>query len=177
MMPLLCMARHFCISGHYDECRTWPKRDLWRFAKMSIGVLWGLFFSAFVAASIFPAQSELFLAGALANQSASVWAIIAAASLGNTLGSATNWLLGRFFLHYQDRRWFPIDRQKLAKAESWYGKYGRWSLLLSWAPFVGDPITLVAGILREPFPSFIAIVAVAKTARYIVVALITLQFA
>lgn len=171
------MARHFCINAYYDEYRTWPKRDQWRLAKMSIGVLWGLFFSAFVAASIFPAQSELFLAGALANQSAPVWAIIGAASLGNTLGSATNWLLGRFFLHYQDRRWFPIDRQKLAKAEAWYGKYGRWSLLLSWAPFVGDPITLVAGILREPFPSFIAIVAVAKTARYIVVALITLQFA
>ena len=144
---------------------------------MSLGVLWGLFFSAFMAASIFPAQSELFLAGALAKQSAPFWAIIGAASLGNTLGSATNWLLGRFFLHYHDRRWFPIDRQKLAKAEVWYGKYGRWSLLLSWAPFVGDPITLVAGILREPFPSFIAIVAVAKTVRYIVVTLITLQFA
>ena len=144
---------------------------------MSFGVLWGLFFSAFVAASIFPAQSELFLAGALAKQSAPVWAIIGAASLGNTLGSATNWLLGRFFTHYQDRRWFPIGRNKLAKAEAWYGKYGRWSLLLSWAPFIGDPITLVAGILREPFSSFIVIVAVAKTVRYLVVALITLQFA
>lgn len=102
--------------------------------------------------------------------------MIAAASLGNTLGSATNWLLGRFFIHYQDRSWFPIKRNSLARAEAWYGKYGRWSLLLSWMPVVGDPITLVAGILHEPFPSFIAIVAVAKTLRYIVVALITLQF-
>jgi len=144
---------------------------------MSIGILWGLFFSAFIAASIFPAQSELFLAGALAKQSAPVWAIIGAASLGNTLGSATNWLLGRFFIHYQNRRWFPIGRNKLAKAEAWYGKYGRWTLLLSWAPFVGDPITLVAGILREPFPSFIMIVALAKTARYVVVALVTMQLA
>ena len=149
----------------------------WRPADMSVGVLWGLFFSAFVAASIFPAQSELFLAGALAKQSAPFWAIIGAASLGNTLGSATNWLLGRFFIHYQDRRWFPIERNKLARAEAWYAKYGRWSLLLSWAPIVGDPITLVAGILREPFSSFILVVALAKTARYIVVALITLQFA
>ena len=77
---------------------------------------------------------------------------------------------------FQDRTWFPIKRNSLAKAEAWYGKYGRWSLLLSWMPVVGDPITLVAGILREPFLSFIAIVAVAKTVRYIVVALITLQF-
>lgn len=112
----------------------------------------------------------------MAKDYAPLWAMIAAASLGNTLGSATNWLLGRFFIHYQDRSWFPIKRNSLARAEAWYGKYGRWSLLLSWMPVVGDPITLVAGILREPFPSFIAIVAVAKTLRYIMVALITLQF-
>ena len=174
---LLYPTRHFCISGYYENSRIQIQCDQWRSVEMSFGILWGLFFSAFVAASIFPAQSELFLAGALAKQSAPVWAIIGAASLGNTLGSATNWLLGRFFLHYQNRRWFPIDRKKLAKAEAWYGKYGRWSLLLSWTPFVGDPITLVAGILREPFSSFIVIVAVAKTLRYVVVALITLQFA
>lgn len=142
---------------------------------MSVSVLWGLFISAFVAASIFPAQSELFLAGALTQEYAPLWAMIGAASLGNTLGSAANWLLGRFFIHYQSRAWFPIKRNSLAKAESWYAKYGRWSLLLSWMPIVGDPITLAAGILREPFPSFIAIVALAKTARYIVVAFITLQ--
>ena len=139
-------------------------------------MLWGLFISAFVAASIFPAQSELFLAGALAKHAASVWAIIGAASLGNTLGSATNWLLGRFFVHYHDRAWFPITAQKLARAEGWYRKHGRWSLLLSWMPVIGDPITLAAGMLREPFPSFLFIVAIAKTARYIVIAVITLQF-
>ena len=83
--------------------------------------------------------------------------------------------MGCVYLNQEDL--YNIDRKKLAKAEAWYGKYGRWSLLLSWAPFVGDPITLVAGILREPFSSFIAIVAVAKTVRYLVVALITLQFA
>ena len=103
-------------------------------------MLWGLFISAFVAASIFPAQSELFLAGALAKHAASVWAIIGAASLGNTLGSATNWLLGRFFVHYHDRAWFPITAQKLARAEGWYRKHGRWSLLLSWMPVIGDPL-------------------------------------
>ena len=143
---------------------------------MSLSVLWGLFFSAFVAASIFPAQSELFLAGALANQSAPVWAIIAAASLGNTLGSATNWLLGRFFLHYQDRRWFPIDRKKLARAEAWYGKYGRWSLLLSWVPVIGDPLTVAAGVMREPFARFLLVVSIAKFGRYIVLAALVLSW-
>lgn len=44
------------------------------------------------------------------------------------------------------------------------------SLLLSWAPFIGDPLTVVAGVLREPFASFLLLVAVAKTGRYAAVA-------
>ena len=137
----------------------------------------GLFAAAFVAATLLPAQSELLLGGMIASGDYSVPLLILVATAGNILGSTANWVLGRYFYHLRERRWFPIKKARLEKAERWYHKYGRWSLLLSWAPFVGDPITLVAGILREPFPSFIAIVAVAKTARYIVVALITLQFA
>ncbi len=60
------------------------------------------------------------------------------------------------------------------KACGWYHKWGRWSLLMSWMPIVGDPLTLAAGMLREPFWSFLAIVAVAKTMRYMVVAALAL---
>ncbi len=56
------------------------------------------------------------------------------------------------------------------KAASWYRRYGRWSLLLSWAPIIGDPLTLAAGLLREPFASFILIVGLAKLGRYLLVA-------
>ena len=136
----------------------------------------GLFAAAFVAATLLPAQSELLLGGMIASGDYSVPLLLLAATVGNILGSTVNWVLGRYFYHLRERRWFPIKKAQLEKAGHWYHKYGRWSLLLSWMPVVGDPITLVAGILREPFPSFIAIVAVAKTLRYIVVALITLQF-
>ncbi|TIV75180.1 MAG: DedA family protein, partial [Mesorhizobium sp.] len=53
-------------------------------------------------------------------------------------------------------------------------RYGRWSLLLSWAPLIGDPLTVMAGVLREPLWSFIAIVTVAKAGRYLAVAAATL---
>ena len=96
------------------------------------------------------------------------------ASLGNTLGSVINWVLGRFIAHFENRRWFPVSPRQVAKAEAWYHEYGRWSLLLSWLPFVGDPLTIVAGALREPFLVFLALVAVAKTARYVAVAAISL---
>lgn len=95
---------------------------------------------------------------------------------GNILGSAVNWLLGRCCVRFQDKRWFPVKKEKLNKARTWYRTYGRWSLLLSWAPVIGDPLTLVAGLLREPFASFILIVGLAKLARYLVVAALVLPW-
>lgn len=135
----------------------------------------GLFLIAFLAATILPAQSEIGLAGLLLSGDYSVFLLIAVASLGNTLGAVVNWVLGRWIEHFRGRKWFPAKPQQLEKAVGWYHRYGRWSLLLSWMPFIGDPLTLAAGVLREPFWSFFAIVTFAKTARYIVVTAITLN--
>lgn len=134
----------------------------------------GLFGAAFLSATVLPFQSEAILFGMLLLEHYSTWLLVVVASLGNTLGSVVNWVLGRFIAHFEDRRWFPVSRRHVAKAEAWYHEYGRWSLLLSWLPFVGDPLTIVAGALREPFPVFLALVAVAKTARYVAVAAISL---
>ena len=81
-----------------------------------------------------------------------------------------NWGLGRAIVRWRERPWFPASAAQLQRAEAWFARYGLWSLLLSWMPFVGDPLTVVAGILRVPLPTFIAIVALAKTGRYLVVA-------
>lgn len=145
-------------------------------APMSLMALWGLFLAAFVAATLLPAQSELTLAALLTAGHKPVWLLIAVATLGNSLGSAVNWLLGRFCSRFQNRPWFPVKERNLTRAQGWYHKYGRWSLLLSWAPLIGDPLTLAAGLLREPFPSFIAIVAAAKLARYLAVAAVALSW-
>ena len=72
-------------------------------------------------------------------------------------------------LHYADRRWFPVKPAQLVKAQQWYGRFGRWSLLAAWVPIIGDPLTLVAGIMREPLWRFVAIVGLAKSARYALV--------
>jgi membrane protein YqaA with SNARE-associated domain len=130
--------------------------------------------AAFLSATIFPFQSELVLFGMLVAEHYQVWLLVLTASLGNILGSCVNWYLGRFITRFEGRRWFPVTRKQVAKAEGWYHRYGRWSLLLSWAPIIGDPLTIVAGVLREPFPVFLALIVVAKTARFIVVAALTL---
>ncbi len=102
--------------------------------------------------------------------------LVAVASVGNTLGSVVNWLLGRAVEKFSDRRWFPVKHHQLERASRWYHKYGRWSLLMSWAPFIGDPLTVAAGVLREPFWSFFILVAIAKTGRYILLAAAVLNF-
>ena len=128
-----------------------------------------LFAASFLSATIFPFQSEAVLFGMLLAEHYTWWLLILAASLGNTLGSIANWFLGRFLAHFEGRRWFPIRREQMARAEAWYHRYGRWTLLLSWVPVIGDPLTIVAGIMRESLPVFILLVALAKTARYLAV--------
>ncbi|MGI9514163.1 MAG: YqaA family protein [Anderseniella sp.] len=127
-----------------------------------------LFGSAFLAATIFPAQSEAVLLVMQANGVASDLALLTVASLGNTLGACVNWGLGRFATRLRDKPWFPASSSQLQRAERWYARWGVWSLLLSWMPFVGDPLTVIAGLLRTPFMIFLVIVAIAKTGRYAV---------
>ena len=136
-------------------------------------LLW-LFAVAFAAATIFPAQSEAALVVLLVLGEQSPVVLVAVATLGNVLGSVTNWLLGRWVEHYRDRSWFPVSARSLDRATGWYRRWGRWSLLLSWAPISGDALTVAAGILREQLWSFLLLVTVAKAARYIVLAAVTL---
>lgn len=139
-----------------------------------LAVYAGLFLVAMGAATLLPLQSEALLVGLLAAQSQPVGLLIAVASVGNVLGSTVNWWLGRSVERFRDRRWFPLKEPAFGRAQRWYHRYGRWTLLLSWVPIIGDPLTLVAGVLRERLVSFVLIVAIAKTARYLVVAGLTL---
>jgi membrane protein YqaA with SNARE-associated domain len=140
-----------------------------------IAVYAGLFTIAFAAATILPMQSEAVLTGLLLAEY-SPWLLVAVASAGNVLGSAVNWVLGRGIDRFRDRKWFPASGAVMARTQCWYRRYGKWSLLLSWVPVVGDPLTIVAGALREPFWSFLALVAIAKTLRYVAVAAVTLSW-
>ncbi|WP_112944626.1 MULTISPECIES: YqaA family protein [unclassified Rhizobium] len=134
----------------------------------------GLFAISLIAATILPAQSEAGLVALILSGQYSTLLLVIVASVGNILGSLVNWLLGIGIERFRDRRWFPVGEVALDRAQRWYRRYGKWSLLASWLPIVGDPITVVAGVMREPLPVFLLLVTIAKTARYAVLAVITL---
>ena len=132
--------------------------------------LLGLMAAAFLAATPLPMQSEaVFVALQLAG-SAPVWLMILCAGLANTAGSVVTFAMGRGMRALEGR--FKSTAAQLARAEALYSRWGRWTLLLSWAP-LGDVICFVAGVLRVPFWQFLLIVGFAKTARYGVLAAIT----
>lgn len=130
-----------------------------------------VFSTAFVAATLLPAQSEAVLLGMLHLSQQSVILLVFLASLGNVLGSVTNWWLGTQAQRFKDRSWFPVSAKRLEQAQAYYQRYGSWILLLSWLPVIGDPITLVSGVLKESFYRFLILVTIAKAGRYIIISL------
>ncbi len=128
----------------------------------------GLFAAAFLAATVFPFQSELVLVGLLVAEPTHWPTLLLVASVGNTLGSAVNWVLGRLIERYHDRAWFPVKARDYERVERWYARWGVWSLLFAWLPFGGDALTVVAGAMRTPLLPFLVLVAIGKTARYAV---------
>lgn len=126
----------------------------------------GLAISAFLSATILPMASEGALVALAMAKTAPDELLLAIAAAANTAGACVNWLLGRFLTRFENRKWFPASPAALERAERWYGTYGWPSLLLSWVPIVGDPLTIMAGVLKTPFWLFALVVGFAKTARY-----------
>ena len=126
-----------------------------------------LFIISFLAATILPLSSELVLSTMLLTESFNKYLLLVVASFGNILGSSVNWYLGKKILIFKDKKWFPANERQIAKGEIYFKKYGIWSLLLAWVPIIGDPLTIVAGILRVKFFTFLLLISISKTSRYI----------
>lgn len=137
----------------------------------------GLFASAFGAATLLPIGAEPVLVGLLLGGVGVPWLLVVVGSIGNTLGAVVNWWLGGRLERFAGRRWFPVTPAQLDRARGWYLRWGRWSLLLAWAPVIGDPLTLMAGVMRERLGVFVALVGLAKTCRFVALTLITLHWA
>ncbi|MCT7374929.1 YqaA family protein [Chelativorans salis] len=136
-----------------------------------IAASFSLFFASFLSATLLPGASELLLIALLTQSPEAAGILVAVAAAGNTAGSAVNYALGYWIGRpVAERLPFILTKKRLEQAEGWFGRYGRWSLLFSWLPIVGDPLTAIAGVLKTGFGPFLVLVALGKTARYMAVA-------
>ena len=131
-----------------------------------------LFTLSFMVATIIPFGSEVYLVSLIISNKYNVALLLISASLGNVLGSVFNWICGYYSQYFIKKKWFPIKQKKIDKASFFFSKYGKWSLLLSWVPFIGDPITFFAGTLRYSFFSFLLLVSIGKIGRYLFIYLL-----
>lgn len=126
--------------------------------------------ASFLAATLLPFSSEVALIANLKAGLGTPERLVAAATFGNVAGACFNWWIGRSLRRFEGRRWFPFAPDAIERASQRFRRYGVGVLLLSWLPIVGDPLTLVAGVLRVPLSIFLPLVAVGKAARYVVIA-------
>lgn len=130
---------------------------------------WSLFFSALISSTLFPGGSEALLLYRL-NEGGDAITLVIIATIGNVLGSLITYAMGRLGNEAIHKKWLRMDEAKVARAEVWFGRYGMPSLLLAWLPVVGDPLCLVAGLLRSHAGLFLLLVTIGKAARYAVLA-------
>ncbi|MBN1839302.1 MAG: DedA family protein [Campylobacterales bacterium] len=126
-----------------------------------------LFLSSFASATLLPVGSEALLLYLLSENLSAILLLIVA-TLGNTLGSFANYILGRYATNFCLRKGYMKEKH-LSKATLLFEKYGAWSLLFSWLPIIGDPLTFVAGVVRYTWWKFLMIVCFAKLSRYVFV--------
>lgn len=122
-------------------------------------ILWGLFVASFLSATLLPGGSEVVLFGILQLNPELLWPALAAATIGNTLGGVTSYLIGRSLP--QHRKLKGLERVR---------KHGSAILLLSWVPIVGDPMCVAAGLLRLNLWLSLGFIATGKFGRYLVIA-------
>ena len=132
-----------------------------------------LFLSSFLAATIFPAQSELVLASLNIADNHDKFLLVAIATTGNVLGALVNWFIGYYLIKFKNKKWFPIQKRKIDKYSRFYRKWGILSLLLAWMPIIGDPLTIIAGIFKTNIWLFLTLVTIGKLSRYLLIIFVT----
>jgi membrane protein YqaA with SNARE-associated domain len=130
---------------------------------------WGLFLASFLAATILPFSSEVIL-GYLLTHDFNVFVTVFAATSGNILGAVVNYGFGFWGSNILLKKVLRVSDLEIVKAEKRFKKYGTLSLLFAWVPFIGDPLTVAAGILKIKFVLFLFLVGLGKFLRYVFIA-------
>lgn len=127
----------------------------------------GLFAASFLAATVLPFSSEVFL-GLLIVQGRDPALCVSVATAGNVLGALVNYIVGFHGSLLVVRKVLRVSEREFFRAVERLRAWGTWSLFFAWVPVLGDPLTLAAGVLRVRIPLFLLLVTAGKLMRYVV---------
>lgn len=133
-----------------------------------------LFILSFLAATVLPLGSEWLLVLLIVGGHHLPTAV-SVATIGNYLGACSTYLIGIWGSDFFIKKILRLGEKESARATALFQRYGSWSLLLSWLPFIGDPLCLLAGTFRTPFPLFSLFVLLGKAGRYAIIAFLALH--
>ncbi len=128
----------------------------------------GMFIIAFLSSSIIPLANEVFLA-AMPALGYDIWLAFLAATAGNYLGSVLNYYMGYKGGQFVLSRYFKVSPERLERAQTLYERWGAPILIMSWTPFIGDPLTVVAGLFQLNLLIFSIWVILGKALRNLAV--------
>ena len=118
-----------------------------------------LFGAAFLAATLIPLSSEAALFAVLKLHGNLLWPALAVATLGNTLGGLSSYLVGRVIGSKK-----PLTQLERVR------RMGAPALLFAWLPVVGDALCVAAGWLKLSWMQVAAYQAAGRFARYYLIA-------
>lgn len=124
-----------------------------------------LFITSLISATLFPLGSEALLIYDI-KEGHNIFLLLLFATIGNSLGSVINYFLGLKGEEYLLKKSL-IKESYIIKCKNYFDKYGLYTILFSWLPIIGDPITFVAGILKYDLKIFLIFVIIAKFSRYL----------
>ena len=128
----------------------------------------GLFLASFLAATILPLSSEVILSFLLLNNF-NPTILVSVATFGNVLGSFVNYSIGVWGSIFFTRKVLKISEDEFVKAKQRFQKYGVFSLFFAWVPVIGDPLTVVAGVLKINILIFFIMITSGKLIRYVII--------
>jgi len=128
----------------------------------------GLFVWSFLAATLLPLGSEAALIAIVRSEGQLVMPVLVATA-GNYLGACTTYWIGRRAAQALGKNQGEGETNN-TRASRLLRRYGQPALLLSWVPFIGDALVVLAGGMKLPFLQFSFWTVLGKAARYLVVA-------
>jgi len=128
---------------------------------------WGMLLASFLAGSFFPFSSEAVMVALMAT-GLNPWQLMFYGTIGNVLGSAFNYGVGRLGKVEWFEKYLHVKQSDLDRAERFMAGRGAWMGFFAFLPVLGSAITILLGLMRANVVITFVAITLGKLFRYII---------